>query len=207
MNMSFLNSQQGIIFYTKDYAKALEIDNTNASRKLSSLEKKGAITKITRGLWANTLHPYFNAYSAIPYLLASEQGYLSFLNVLHEHGLISQIPRKIYVATTGHSRVLQSPVGNFEFIKLKPSLANMGVNWSKTKVPYLKASLEKALFDTLYISTRKGNRFASLPELDFSETNFDKEIFDELVKSSKLSSRITNSIYRKLENYLSTNFD
>ena len=41
-----------------------------------------------------------------------------------------------------------------------------GFGASATAPPYNLASAAKALLDTLYIATRRGRRFASLPELD-----------------------------------------
>ena len=48
---------------------------------------------------------------------------------------------------------------------------------------YLIASPEKALLDLLYLSSRKGNRFESLPELDLCE-NFNKKTFWKLLTES-----------------------
>jgi len=68
-----------------------------------------------------------------------------------------------------------------------------GVNWSDTHQPYLLASAEKALLDTLYISTRKNRRFSSLPELDL-ETPFSRREFERLLNALPYPVRIRSAI-------------
>lgn len=65
------------------------------------VRERGALTRLTRGVWANTSHPDFHPLVCVPKLLGREQGYVSFLTALHLRGVISQIPRTIQVATTG----------------------------------------------------------------------------------------------------------
>ena len=101
------------------------------------------------------------------------------MTALHTRGVISQIPRTIQVATTGHGRKLVTPVGTFELFRLAPKLMRAGIVWSETRVPYRIATVEKALLDTLYISTKRGGRFRSLPELDL--TGFSRRRFRSLL--------------------------
>ncbi|OGI09273.1 MAG: hypothetical protein A3I68_09125 [Candidatus Melainabacteria bacterium RIFCSPLOWO2_02_FULL_35_15] len=66
-----------------------------------------------------------------------------------------------------------------------------GIKWSNSKSKYLIASPEKALLDTLYISTRKGKKFSSLPELDLKNLNMKQ--FKHLkgnIKSKKIKTAI-----------------
>jgi hypothetical protein len=102
---------------------------------------------------------------------------------MHRHGLLSQIPGSIQVATTGHSRTLTSRIGRFEFIRIRPQMMVEGIE--TTDPPYGIATAEKALLDTLYIATRKGRRFARLPELELVDIKR-KQLFallDALVDS------------------------
>lgn len=195
MNLKFLN--QEIFFTTNGYANQNDLEISAASKQLHRLYAKQVIEKVTRGLWANINHPYYNPIGAVPYLLGKEQGYVSFLTVLHHHGIISQIPAKFQIATTGHTRKLISPIGHFEFIHLSPHMMNKGIEWSKSKSNYLIATAEKALLDTLYISTRKGQRFSSLPEIDLEE--LDMKYLKHLLKESIKSKIIKTSIQKYLE--------
>ena len=166
--LDVFNSKDFIIFTTRDYAGHQQLSISSASKKLSRLKEKKLLTHVTKGVWANTGHPYFHPLSCVPYLLNNESGYISFLTALHFHGLLSQIPKIIQVATTGHSRTLDSPVGCYEFIQIKPELMQTQVIWSETQLPYLLATPEKSLIDVLYISTRKNKRFMRMPELELT---------------------------------------
>jgi predicted transcriptional regulator of viral defense system len=187
------SSPEFVIFTTRDYATAAGTSMSSASRRLDRLSERKALTRLTKGVWANTAHPHFHPLACVPYLLGKEQGYVSFLSALHLHGILSQIPRTHQVATTGRPRVLESPVGRFEFLRVKPELMRDGVDWSDTHQPFLIASAEKALLDTLYIATRKSKRFASLPELDL-DNGFRRREFERLLKQLAYPVRIRSAM-------------
>ena len=197
--LDIFNSKEFIIFTTRDYANSENLSISAASKKLTRFKNKKLLTHVTKGLWANTSHPYFHPTSCVPYLLNKEQGYVSFLTALHFHGLLSQIPKTIQVATTGHSRTLDSSIAHFEFIKIKPELMQTGIIWSETQLPYLLATAEKSLIDVLYIATRKNRRFISLPELTLTNDVFNKKKFKELFKKLPLPTRILNAMQVRAE--------
>jgi hypothetical protein len=72
-----------------------------------------------------------------------------------------------------------------------------GVEWSATHQPYLIATGEKALFDVLYISTRKNRRFGKLPELDLTDSGFDRRAFEQLLRNSPLPVRIHSAMLKR----------
>ena len=197
--LDLFNSADFIIFTTRDYANYSSISMPAASKRLSRLADKKLLTRITKGLWANTSHPWFHPLACVPYLLGKEQGYVSFLTALHLHGLISQIPKTLQIATTGHARTLNSPVGHYEFLQIKPELMKQGTQWSDTHLPYLIATAEKALIDTLYLSTRKNRRFARLPEVDIRQTVFRKREFERLLNQSPIPPSISAVIWTRWE--------
>ena len=187
------SSPEFVVFTTRDYATASDVSMSSASRRLEKLSGRKALTRVTKGIWANTAHPHFHPLACVPYLLGKEQGYVSFLTALHLHGVLSQIPRSHQIATTGPPRVLDSPLGRFEFFRIKPELMSDGINWSDTYQPYLIASAEKALLDTLYIATRKSRRFASLPEISLDGA-FRRREFERLLKQSDYPVRIRSAM-------------
>ena len=192
--LTVLNQPDAVVFTTRDYAVMTGMSLSAASRQLHRYAQQDAIVHITKGVWANTRHPYFTPLACTPYLLGKEQGYVSFLTALHLHDILSQIPARYHIATTGHTRTLKTPVGEFDFIRLKPELMRDGVEWSETKLPYPIATPEKALIDSLYISTRKNRRFAALPELDLTPDVFNHKRFKMLFDRLPLSSRIKNAM-------------
>jgi len=192
--LKLLNTDDFIIFTTREFANRADISMSAAAKRLSRLSHGEFLTRITKGVWANTGHPYFHPLSAVPFLLGKEQGYVSFLTALHLHGVVSQIPKTIQVATTGRARSLMSPVGRYEFFQIKPELMRQGTDWSATRLPYLIATPEKALLDTLYLSTRKNRRFARLPEVDVTLSEFRVPEFERLLKKLPLPTRILSAM-------------
>lgn len=184
------------VFTTRQYAQSRGLHIESASRYLNQQKKNNSIEQITRGLWAQPLHPYFSIYSIIPYLLKNEQGYISFLTALHIHGVISQIPQTITVATTGHTRQVRLKLLSVDFIQLKPSLMRFGIETVSGKTQYNLASPEKAFLDCLYISSRKGNRFSHFPELD--ESLLDRKKLKQYLLESKFPPMINKLIVLKV---------
>lgn len=157
------------VFTTRHYAVLCDSRIDVASRQLTRLVNRGVLMRLTRGVWGQPDHPRFTPFAAVPLLLGNEQGYVSFLSAMHMHGLIAQIPGSIQVATTGHARRLATPAARYEFLRIQPSMMMEGVGVSVTEPSYNVATGAKALLDALYIATRRGRRFVSLPELDLSE--------------------------------------
>jgi predicted transcriptional regulator of viral defense system len=197
--LDVFNSKDFIIFTTRDYANHQKLSLPAASKRLTRLKQNKLLTHITKGVWANTGHPYFHPASCVPYLLNNESGYVSFLTALHFHGLLSQIPKTIQVATTGHSRRLDSSVAYYEFIQIKPELMQTQITWSETQLPYLLATAEKALIDVLYISTRKNRRFIRMPELSLTPDLINKRTFRKLFNQLPLTTRILNAMRLRAE--------
>ena len=156
----------------------------------------GGLVKVTRGLWAQPEHPKFTPYGAVGFLLGNEQGCVSFISALRLHGVLGQMPGAIHIATTGHSRTLESPIGRFEFRQLRAQMMTGGVEMSETDPPYPIATAEKALVDTLYVATRRGRRFARLPELNL-------EAVDPSAVRTLLDSQVTaRPIYQAISSRL-----
>lgn len=178
------------IFTTRAFAQQTGAPIETASRQLKRMEAEGALKRVTRGVWAQPKHPHFTPYGVVPHLLGNEQGYVSFLSALHRHGVVSQIPNVIQVATTGHPRMLMSPLGAYEFFQLHPRMFSAGIERSESRLPYLVASPEKALLDALYLSSRKSKRFERYPELEL-------EGVDEAELRSMIATQIALEPVRK----------
>lgn len=163
------------VFTTAQVASAASISVAVASRDLAKLEEEGMVTRVRRGLWVITTHPDFSPYAVVPHLFTEgEDGYVSLLSALNLHGMIEQIPRVVQVMTTTQRARLKTPVGTYEFHQIQPDLFD-GFGPYRRTGSFDIATPEKALFDTLYLSARKGRRFAHLPEVelprDFSRSD------------------------------------
>lgn len=157
------------VFTTREIAALRGASISATSQGLSRLEAKGLLSKPTRGIWCVPYDPRFSRLSLVPYLAGSHPAYVSFVSALHLHGLVQQIPQVIYAATTGHSRVRQTPLGTFSYHRISPEFF-LGYGWYGDGHSFLVADLEKAVVDSFYVSSRKGNRFSFFPELDLPQS-------------------------------------
>ena len=71
-----------------------------------------------------------------------------------------------------------------------------GIEASDTEPPYGIATAEKALLDALYIATRKGKRFARLPEVDLTAVNRKKlrALLDQQVPAPQVRQAIDSRL-------------
>ncbi len=197
--LELLHKPGFVVFSTRDFAFASSSSLSAASKRLDRLAAKQVLTRVTKGIWANTNHPHFHPMACVPYLLGKEQGYVSFLTALHLHAVIEQMPRTVQIASTGRGRLLASPVGTFEFYRIKPELMRDGTEWSDTHQPCRIATREKALLDVLYLSTRKNRRFAGLPELDLAGSGFKRREFERLFRELPYPIRVRSAMRQRWE--------
>ena len=153
------------VFRTREIAALRGTSVGAASQSLRSLERQGVLMRVARGVWCVPSDARFNRFLLVSYLNGAHRAYVSFVSALHLHGIIDQIPHVVYAATTAHSHVETTPVAKYSFHQIDPKFF-AGFDWYRDDKSFLIASTEKALVDSLYISTRKGRRFGSLPELD-----------------------------------------
>ncbi|HWP02257.1 MAG TPA: type IV toxin-antitoxin system AbiEi family antitoxin domain-containing protein [Gemmatimonadaceae bacterium] len=154
------------IFSTIDVMRRTGVSLANVSRDLRNLLAHGVVVRIRRGLWAVPNHPDFSPYAVVPHLFAErERGYVSLLSALSLHGMIEQIPQTIYVVTTSQRPAVKTPVGSYTFLRIEPKLFG-GFSPYRRTGNFDIATPEKAVFDTLYFSARKGRRFSFLPEVE-----------------------------------------
>ena len=125
-------------------------------------------------------HPDFSPYAVVPHLFGSpEVAYVSLLTALSLHGAIEQIPSVVQVMTHTWRPTLRTPVGTYEFHLLQSPLFG-GYEPYDRAWSFDLATPEKALFDTLYLSTRKNRRFTHLPEIELSD-DFSEEVVEAWV--------------------------
>lgn len=157
------------VFSTSEVAELAGIAPSNASRDLARLEREGMVARIKRGLWAVPTHPDFSPYAVVPNLFAERLGgYVSLLSALNLHGMIDQIPRVVHVVTTKQRPELRTSIATYEFYQIHRDLFGGFKPYRRTG-NFEIATPEKALFDVLYFSVRKGRRFYHLPEIELAE--------------------------------------
>lgn len=170
------------VFNTAEVARRAGIEHSNASRDLSRLANHGMVTRIRRGLWAVPAHPDFSPFAVVPYLFEETPGgYVSLLSALNLHGLMDQIPRVVHVVSTAQRPVLRTPVATYEFYRIQRELF-AGFKPYRNTGNFEIATAEKAVFDTLYFSVRRGRRFAFLPEVELPASFMAREVEDWITR-------------------------
>lgn len=178
--IDLIRETRSLVFTTRDFYALADVSMTSASHMLRRLATKKRITRLYQGLWADAKNPDFNAYRAVPFLTRPHSAAISLLTALHLHGMIEQIPQVIYAVTTAPTRKIQTPAGDYSLHQISPDFFD-GYEEYKGDGGFLIATPEKALVDCLYLSSRKGRRFASLPELSLP-AGFRKQRAYEWVK-------------------------
>lgn len=148
---------------TADIAAVLQTSVDNANKTLNRLARQGVARPVSRGVWAfvDDLDPKL----VVHHLTAPWPSYVSLLTALRHHGMLSQIPQMIYVASLGRARVIETRGETYSIHTLAPEVfGGFEVMPSGAHV----ATPEKALFDVFYLSGSKGRTFASLPEVELT---------------------------------------
>jgi len=187
------------VFTTADVIKTTGGSPVWATQSLSALAKEGLIAKIRRGLWALPSHADFSPCAIIPQLLRATKGeetdvrgYVSLLSALNLHGMIDQAPHVIQIVAERIRPTLRTPFGTYQFHKLDPALIG-GYGTYRNTGNFDIATPAKALFDALYLSTRRGQRLRHFPELSWPATFSRRELREWIAKidDSKLRVAVT----------------
>jgi len=150
---------------TDDAALALRLERSAATHTLKRLATAGLLKRIRHGLWATDLN--LDPLLLPEYLTAPLPSYISFQSALFFHGMVSQIPTVIYIASLAQTRKVRTSLGTFSIHRLAPRFFG-GYEIVKTSGVRL-ATPEKALLDTLYLAPARSRLFAHLPEVDLPE--------------------------------------
>ncbi len=172
------------VFTTADVIKTTGGSPVWATQSLSALAKEGLIAKVRRGLWALPGHADFSPYAIIPQLLRATKGektdvrgYVSLLSALNLHGMIDQAPHVIQIVAE----------------RIRPTVRIGGYGPYRNTGNFDIATPAKALFDALYLSTRRGRRLRHFPELSWPANFSRRELREWIAKidDSKLRVAVT----------------
>ena len=158
------------VLTTNDAVLALRAERSAATHTLKRLASAGLLTRIRHGLWATD--PNLDPLLLPEYLTAPFPSYVSFQSALFFHGMVSQIPSVIFVASLAQTRRVRTTLGTFSIHRLAPRFFG-GYEIVKTSGVRL-ATPEKALLDTLYLAPTRSRLFAHLPEVELPE-HFDRD--------------------------------
>lgn len=174
--MAFIKKAGRPVFTTHELTAFSGKSASTVVQSLNRLVAQGLLVKIYRGVWAEPGPRAISPFEIIPYLFPRQRVYVSFITALHLHGIVEQIPQVITLASTAHTSTLRTKAGVFSVHQIAPAFFD-GFDWYKGEGNFLIAEPEKALIDSLYLSSRKKKQFGSFPELDFPpEFSFKKAV-------------------------------
>ena len=162
--MAFINKLGRTVFTTHELVLMSGKSGSTIVQSLNRMAQQGLILKVYRGIWAGAAG--ISPFGLIPYLFPRQRAYVSFITALHLHGIIEQIPQVITLASTSHTRTIHTKSGVFSVHRIAPAFFD-GFDWYKGEGSFLIAEPEKALIDSLYLSSRKKKQFGHFPELHF----------------------------------------
>lgn len=164
------------VFTTRELSQLSGKSPSVVTQSMGNLAGKGIIVKVRRGIWMER-GAAVSPYQLIPYIFLTHRAYVSFISALHLYGIIEQIPQRITVASTSHSRTIRTALGVFYAHHITPAFFS-GFDWYKGEGGFLIAEQEKALVDSIYLSGCKAKGFRHFPELHFpSSFSFKKARF------------------------------
>lgn len=63
-----------VVFRATDIARRIDADPVAVARTLARLAQHEQVTRLTRGVWADTRHPRFSPYIVVPLLVGTPPG-------------------------------------------------------------------------------------------------------------------------------------
>lgn len=147
-------------FETRDVSALLRVSPANASVLLGRLARHGMVKRLTRGRWTLAGHPTALLAEQVA---APAPTYVSLQSALFRHGVIEQVPGMIYAVTLGRTRRVVTPDGTVSLHRMPPELFD-GFELADDGAKV--ATVEKALFDLIYLSPTRSRLFVKLPEIE-----------------------------------------
>lgn len=164
--MVFIKKLRRPVFTTHELVSISGKSPSTVVQSLNRLTAQGLMMKVYRGVWAEQGGKALSPFEIIPYLFPRQRVYVSFITALHLHGIVEQIPQVMTLASLVHTRTIRTKAGVFSVHQIAPEFYD-GFDWHKKEGSFLIAEPEKALVDSLYLSSRKKKQFGHFPELHF----------------------------------------
>lgn len=183
------------VFATHELAQLAGKSLSTTTQSLNYLEKQGIVLKVYRGIWIDPNNPKVSPYAVIPFLMPGQRCYVSFISALHLHHMVEQIPQVITLASTAHTRTINTKIAIFCIHQLTPSFFK-GFNWYKKTGSFLIAQPEKALVDSLYLSAYKKRQYGYFPEINFPRAfSFKKaRYWADIIPNARVKKHVQNKI-------------
>lgn len=175
--------------YLMDYLK----DYSSPKSKISTMIKSGQLTRIKRGIYVKGEDYDKRVLANVIY----GSSYISFEYALAFYGMIPEIAKVITSAVfnKNKNKVYDTPVGKFVYRYINPSVYFYGITRNEDYIePFLIATKEKALCDTLY-KIKKPDPKIDIERLLFEDLRIDE---DSLLSLNKKDIVFLSKFYGKI---------
>lgn len=200
--LKFIKKINRPVFTTRELSAFSGKSSSVTTQALNYLTKQGLIIKIYRGIWGQRDDKDLSPYAVISYLFSKHRAYVSFISALRLYGIIEQVPQMITLASTAHTKIINTKIGSFSIHRIGANFFK-GFGWYKKTGSFLIAEQEKALVDCLYLSSCKKKQFGHFPELHFPKSFS----FSKAKKWAKNipDAKIRLNVQKKLEEIINAN--
>ena len=133
------------VFRIGDVVRLTGLKRDSVKVMLHRHVRDGWMWRVTRGVYSITNNARVIATSI------SHPSYISFSSAYHLHGVIEQIPHVLTVATSKGRKPIETDVGAFSFVQVRPSLMFGYRKERYSDGDSTIAELEKAVVDSVYL--------------------------------------------------------
>jgi predicted transcriptional regulator of viral defense system len=140
------------VFTTADFLTLTGLSPAAATQALRRLAARSLVAKLRKSVWANRAGIEPHPYEAVPYLRAPWPAYVSLHSALADYGVTEEVPHLVYAVTSALPKRYATPLGDYRFHHLPPSLM-WGYEVRRVgAASYPIAGREKAFLDLAYLA-------------------------------------------------------
>ena len=157
MKPDLLTLFEAIPYFTLEgFKQASKMESPGYTRiMLHRWAKTARIIPLKRGLYMTRRffdqHGNDPAFTAAISSILLPQSYLSLEYVLQQNNILTEITHPITCITTKNTRKIKNRIGTFWYRNIRPDLYRGFAFFEYSGIRFAKASVAKALFDTLYL--------------------------------------------------------
>jgi predicted transcriptional regulator of viral defense system len=157
------------VLATREATARLAVSPSRTTQILRALERSGLVKQLRHGLWL--IDTDADPFTIPPYLTAPYPSYVSLFSALSAHGIIEQIPHRVFVVSLDRPATITTSIGTYSIHHVAPDVFG---GYTRTSQGAFIATPEKALFDTVYGRTAR-HQAVHLPEIELSGDFNDSE--------------------------------
>ncbi|HNR02620.1 MAG TPA: type IV toxin-antitoxin system AbiEi family antitoxin domain-containing protein [Anaerolineaceae bacterium] len=163
MNKNILSSLERLPYFTIEAVKQIVDDESLATGTIQTAlyrwVKSGEIIRIKRGVYLTRrfyeLHGRDSNFAPALSTIIIPQSYVSLEYILQRYGILTDVTYPVTAITFKQTRVITNELGTFTYHNLKTDLYTGFTFNEYMRIPFAQATKAKALFDYLFLRTRK----------------------------------------------------